>query len=119
MPDWWAFHYFGPNTNALADSDNDGYANWMEYLAGTSPIDPVSRLAFGVQAAGAGALQPFFSPWQPGRTYRLQQRLNPAGWLTLTDLIPFPDAQGRGAFTITNITLEPAGVYRLQMDWER
>jgi hypothetical protein len=117
VPDWWAFHYFGANTNALADSDGDGYANWMEYLAGTDPTDAASRLGFALAPAG-GALRASFVPLSGGRAYQVQQRLEPSGWLTLSNLPVNMGTNGQGWFTITNGG-EAVRVLRLKVDWQQ
>lgn len=116
MPDWWAFHYFGANTNALADSDGDGYPNWAEYLAGTVPTNAASRLGFGL-APQAGALRATFAPMTDGRAYQLQQKLDPAGWLTLTNVPAVAGTNGQSWFTITNAG-EAVRVLRLKVEWE-
>ena len=115
VPDWWAVHYFGANTNALADSDGDGYANWMEYLAGTVPTDAASRLGFGLASAGGGTMRASFAPLTSGRTYQLQQRAG-FDWLTLTNLPVNVGTNGQGWITVTN-GAEELRVLRLKVDW--
>ncbi|MCW5559961.1 MAG: hypothetical protein KIT22_19255, partial [Verrucomicrobiae bacterium] len=41
VPDGWELRYFGvTGIDLSADSDQDGVSNYLEYLAGTSPVDP-------------------------------------------------------------------------------
>jgi hypothetical protein len=65
------------------DYDNDGYSNWHEWLAGTAPDDPDSRLAFRlirgepstrVSGAGEAPARAMRVKWQsvPGKKYRLE-----------------------------------------------
>ena len=52
----------------LIDSDGDGYANFKEYIFGTSPVDKTS--AFKLSLRGSNQLN-----WEPvlsGRSYELQ-----------------------------------------------
>ncbi len=115
VPDWWAFHYFGANTNALADSDGDGYANWMEFLAGTVPTDAASRLGFALAPASAGPLRANFAPRAGGRTYQLQEKLG-FNWFTLPNLPVNAGTNGQGWITVTN-NGEALRVLRLKVDW--
>ena len=46
LPDWWETDYYGAiGVNPNTDADGDGMTNLEEYLAGTHPQDPASRLA--------------------------------------------------------------------------
>jgi hypothetical protein len=115
LPDWWAFHYFGANTNALADHDGDGYTDWAEYVLGTVPTNAASRLIFDLEEAGAQTLSATFSPIHAGRLYRLEQKLEPSGWLALPSL-PLPGTNGSASFSFTN-AFDPIQVLRLKADW--
>jgi sugar lactone lactonase YvrE len=48
ISDEWKIKFFGsvdnPNAAPNADPDKDGIPNWKEYLAGTDPTNPTSRL---------------------------------------------------------------------------
>jgi hypothetical protein len=115
VPDWWAFHYFGANTNALADHDADGYTDWAEYVLGTVPTNAASRLSFSLSRAEANTLRAAFSPSRAGRAYRLERMLEPSGWLALTNL-PLPGTNGAASFTLTN-EFDSIRVMRLNVDW--
>lgn len=74
VPDWWKIWHFGGITNVpvTVDSDGDGFDNRSEYLAGTDPWDPASRLA--IQTAEQGASDSGIAiRWSSvgGRSYRV------------------------------------------------
>ncbi len=70
-----------------ADPDLDGVPNWAEYLAGTAPTDPNSRLQFQtIERLGGGAAQVALR-WlsAPGRAYEVLTGPTAAGpWTVLT-----------------------------------
>ncbi len=59
LPDAWEARYglVAPNNSPLADPDNDGVPNWMEFITGTSPISASTN---GVTPDGVG-LRSFLS----------------------------------------------------------
>jgi VCBS repeat-containing protein len=90
--DEWKVHFFGSLTNPsagdLADPDGDGAPNWMEYLAGTDPTDPKSRLQLSGSATQAGKAQSQMTiHWltAPGKAYEVQwsSSLSGGSWSTL------------------------------------
>jgi hypothetical protein len=116
VPDWWALHYFGSNVNAQADHDGDGYADWTEYLAGTVPTEPASRLRFDLQWQSPISLRASFAPHLAGRRYQLERQSGDGSWETLTNLPVTVGPDGGGWITVTNL-FDPVSLYRLRIDW--
>jgi sugar lactone lactonase YvrE len=89
--DEWKVCFFGSTTNPAAadnaDPDGDGVPNWMEFLAGTDPTSPQSKL----QIASGGLLttksqRQMQLNWltAPGRAYELQSSSSlTGGWTTI------------------------------------
>jgi hypothetical protein len=84
--DEWRIHFFGslanPSAGDLADPDGDGVANWIEYLEGTDPTDPNSRLQLSGVASPAGKAQSQMAiHWltAPGKAYEVQWSSNLSG----------------------------------------
>lgn len=82
--DEWQIAYFGEVGTLegadTADADRDGVPNWQEFLAGTDPRDPASKLQFResrVQTSG-GSKQVVLR-WQtvPGRVYEIREAASP------------------------------------------
>src|SRR5262249_25462747 len=60
IPDFWeTAHGLNPtnSSDALLDTDGDGFNNLAEYLAGTDPLDPQSYLKIDRVQAGMGQAQ--------------------------------------------------------------
>ena len=90
--DEWKINFFGSTTNPAAadnaDPDGDGVPNWMEFLAGTDPTNPNSKLVLNAAALQTIKGQRNISvQWltAPGRAYAVQWNNNLAGgaWQTL------------------------------------
>ncbi|MBA4387989.1 MAG: hypothetical protein C0404_08405 [Verrucomicrobia bacterium] len=93
IPDNWEIQNFG-STNAVNgrpqdDWDGDGMCNLAEYVSGTSPTNPVSRLqcsVFGVQGGGCGLSFGTVT----GRLYSVKciDDLLATNWVVLTNNVP-------------------------------
>lgn len=76
-PEWWLVDNGQTNQQSLAeneldDGDTDGYANWMEYAAGTNPTNSTSLLRLsGITAPGSGCWSIVIQTVS-GRSYTLQ-----------------------------------------------
>jgi hypothetical protein len=118
--DDWKLHFFGgltdPRAADTADPDGDGMPNWMEFLAGTSPIDFNSKLQFTSteQCVVDGQTQTLLH-WltAPGRAYEVLGSAQPSGgsWNVLATV------SGDGALAACADTNAPAAscYYRLRL----
>ena len=117
-PDDWKIYFFGSPANPAAadnaDPDGDGVPNWMEYLTGTDPTSPQSRLQLSISALPTGKNpMPTQLNWltAPGKAYELQSRENLAdgNWTTMAIV------SGDGSVTNLTDTNPPATTryYRL------
>ena len=94
MPDAWELQ-FGLNpqdpSDAAMDADNDGMSNRAEYLSGTDPRDGSSALKFD-QVTASGSMVTLHFTAQPGHSYTVQFRSNPATgvWQKLADVSAGP-----------------------------
>ncbi len=97
LPDWWevwrGLSRFN-STDALLDSDVDGFTNHEEYQAGTDPNDAASALRITtLQVNGTNVLSLFTSA--PGKAYRLEH----ADTLAATSWLPVAGSLiGTGSF---------------------
>lgn len=77
LPDAWELeHGLNPlsaegEDGPWGDPDGDGMTNWQEYVAGTHPRNPHSRLMLEITLTGPETLQLQFAS-QPGRLYYLE-----------------------------------------------
>lgn len=121
----WAQDHFGdsglPGGGPGDDWDNDGMDNWSEYLAGTDPTDPTSRLTLSIGIAGPAAVIDWLARSATGeaytgltRVYTLESKTNmlPGPWLPVPGFSDVPGNDLRIAHT--NLTSEPH-YYRLKV----
>ena len=75
LPDDWQLEHFGRDRSVWPgpqfDSDNDGATNIEEFLAGTNPSDPHSKLEISIINMEIG--QRLTWKAEPGSVYQLQQ----------------------------------------------
>jgi hypothetical protein len=88
MSDLWEQAQFGglsPARDASTDTDKDGFPDVAEFLAGTDPKSPTSKLEAAVpRRLVDGSVQ---LEWAtvPGRAYRVLASTNAASWQAVTD----------------------------------
>ena len=112
MPDdWETMHGLLVGVNdADADADNDGMTNLAEYLAGTDPQSPASRL--WLQSLPATGSIAFSFEAVAGKGYTVQSRtsLSTGVWLHLADFEAVPSNR---TVHVTNTLVDPARFYRV------
>jgi hypothetical protein len=90
ISDAWEQYYFGTvatNRTQITDSDHDGMSDYAEFVAGTDPTNPSSKLVFlptAIQPNGKINLQ-----WAaiPGRSYQVQSSTNFTTWTAVSDWV--------------------------------
>jgi hypothetical protein len=87
-PEWWLADNGLTNAlslaaNELADGDSDGFLNWKEYAAGTSPTNDASLLRFTSMPVEANGRFGLMIQTMPGRRYTLEgsSTLEPESWV--------------------------------------
>ncbi|MCO5044537.1 MAG: alpha-amylase family glycosyl hydrolase [Kiritimatiellae bacterium] len=119
LPDWWMRGWFDHPTGqdadqskAHQDADGDGYSNFAEFIAGTSPIS-LSDHPF-ISSITADALPTVITPSVDGRLYDLQWKADLATtdeWITIRSNQP-----GTGApLPIEDTNAAPHGAYRIRI----
>jgi len=83
--DDWKINFFGSVTNSLAadnvDADGDGLSNLQEYLAGTDPTNPQSKLQFSNSGMTVNGKPEVTFSWltAPGKNYTLEAQTSLEG----------------------------------------
>lgn len=113
LPDWWEIAH-GTNwkvPDANADPDHDGMSNLREFLAGTDPQDPQSRLVLnaGLISLGSVSLQ-FLAA--SNHTYSIVYKnfLDNLSWSKFIDV---PARETNWVSTVVDSTSETNRFYRL------
>lgn len=87
LPDAWEMHYFGSLTMAgmATDADNDGVLDREEWVSGTNPNDPSSRLAIrSIDMDATGGVKIVWNS-RPDASYRVGGAVAPTGpWSSLS-----------------------------------
>ncbi|MCX6877529.1 MAG: hypothetical protein NTW21_27530 [Verrucomicrobia bacterium] len=116
MPDAWEVTCFGSTTNPLgaadSDWDHDGQDNLHEYLAGTSPTDPLS--VFKITSVAMDASGKLVLQWLSvaGKSYGIQTATDLLAGFHDTGGAPIPGTGGIVTKTVTAGS-SPTGFYRV------
>jgi hypothetical protein len=90
ISDLWELQLFGtvsPDRTPTTDTDQDGFSDFAEFMAGTNPTNPGSLLLLsGPSLTSSGALQ-FTWPSVPGHAYRLGKSTNTLTWTPIMDWV--------------------------------
>lgn len=106
ISDDWKRRFFGdpdhPDAANDADPDRDGVPNWQEYLAGTNPANPQSRLRLHTRVTRPQEVVLSLLT-APDRTYQLEstENLNSGGWTPVRTIV------GDGQFQEITAPVDP------------
>ncbi|HEY5915432.1 MAG TPA: hypothetical protein VJA21_33025 [Verrucomicrobiae bacterium] len=120
LPDAWERSYFVSLNafNGSTDRDNDGFKDWQEWVAGTSPTNRLDY--FMTPSCRLGSFNPFVElpamvlDWQSvtGRTYNLYYATQLQSPVTVWRLLEQLPGTG-GSISYTNDWPDPIGFYSL------
>lgn len=116
MSDAWEIaHGLNPSAeNTHTDSDLDGVVDYQEFVTGTHPRQPGSRIAASIaMEAGSVRLQ---CPTVAGRKYRIEHSPDLSGWTLHEELIGDGSALHR---LITVPPGQPVGFYQIIVTMHR
>jgi hypothetical protein len=120
LPDVWELAH-GLNakigSDAAIDSDGDDFSNLQEYLTGTNPRDPASRLrldSVGLEPSGSGSVRIRFTA-APGVAYKVQytDSASRGTWMNLEDVPAQIAARTIELTDATSASTQSARFYRL------
>jgi hypothetical protein len=108
MSDFWETNFFGgatPDRTRQSDTDQDGFTDYAEFLAGTDPTQVTSYLRL-LTPATPPTTQRLQVQWPTvaGRAYRLESSSNLIHWTSLGDW-----TQAVSSTTSRTVPLPPAG----------
>jgi hypothetical protein len=115
MSDAWEKYYFGTvttNRTNLTDTDGDGMTDYEEFIAGTDPTNPLSKLVFVGAAVQTNSAVEFQWSAVPGRSYQLLSSTNMASWVPMTGWIQAN--RSPMSYVVTNATVRSRS-YRVQV----
>lgn len=101
VPHWWLSHHFGEDIPDVAvDVDGDGQTVYEEFVWGTDPTNPKSRLRKQMRSAEDGHWYLEFAPYLSTRSYALWSRsdLNDGEWIETGLFAIFDPRQSKGYF---------------------
>lgn len=116
---WQTEHFqLAEITSGLADSgtdpDSDGDANYREFLAGSDPRDPLSKLKLYIAAAGQPDSVHLSFNTSVGRVYRIHSTAN----LVQGPWVPVVAIQGTGADVAIPVPFTPpSAFFRLEAEY--
>ncbi len=107
----WSQRVFGSIVSQTADADADGQTNYQEYLAGTDPTNPQSRIFVKTFGPAAGGRVTFSWDSVAGKTYNVERSTNLLSWTIL--LLNQPGTGGILTFTDSATGGAPKLFYRV------
>jgi hypothetical protein len=88
ISDAWELQYFGtvsPTRTRSTDTDGDGFTDYAEFIAGTDPNSPTSKLALTTPAMQADGTLRLQWPSVAGRAYLVEGSSDAIQWVALSD----------------------------------